>query len=186
MTQKTMRNENQPGQAVANSYSPSVPISLYREVTAELQSTKASMDALKTQNQQLIKQNQQLRQEIEKAVQSALHLRQTANGMTPPSEPQSKAQRPVSAPDLEMSYTAPVMPPAPPAQFFGVESPFPTEELVYEEDSRPRRKIAIEAESVRRELGGWWLGAAILFIVITAFGAGFLLVRPFLMPSNSK
>lgn len=188
MTQKTsMRNENQPGQAVApNSYAPSVPISLYREIAAELQATKAAMDALKNQNKQLTKQNQQLRQEIEKAVQSALTLRQVATSITPPSEVKTPLPR-VTAPDLELSYTsAPMMPPAPPAKLFGVDSPFPNEELVYEEDSKPRRKMQLEAEPSARELGGWWLAIAIVLIVITAFGAGFLLVRPFLLPSNSK
>jgi hypothetical protein len=174
-----MRNDNQPGQAVASSnYAPSVPISLYREVNAELQSTKAAMDALKTQNQQLLKQNQQLRQEIDKAVQASLTLRQVANGLNGNAAESTTPQR-ISAPDAEL-------PPPPPAKFFGVDSPFPAEAMVYEEDSKPRRKIQIEAEAASRELGGWWLVMAIVLIIVTAFGAGFLLVRPFLTPSSSK
>src|ERR671932_193136 len=60
----------------ANKYSPSVPISVYRELAAELQTAQAMLDSLKAQNQQLVKQNQQLRQEVEKVVQSAQHLQQ--------------------------------------------------------------------------------------------------------------
>ncbi|NJR67262.1 MAG: hypothetical protein HC771_00325 [Synechococcales cyanobacterium CRU_2_2] len=37
-----------------------------------------------------------------------------------------------------------------------------------------------------RELSAWWLVVMVLFIVVTAFGTGFMLVRPFLDPSPSQ
>ena len=59
-----------PNPSVASSnYSPSIPISIYREVTAELQTVQSQLQTLKTQNQQLTQQNQQLRQELENVVQ---------------------------------------------------------------------------------------------------------------------
>ncbi len=192
MNQKTsMRNGNSAAQSVpptASGYAPSVPISIYKEVAAELQTTKAAMDALKTQNQQLIKQNQHLRQEIEKAVQSALMLRQATGTMpvvteVPPVPQSHHAVVPdLELEDIEIDYQAPV--PPPPAKFLGIDSPFPKEQLVYEEDSKPRRPMKLESEASKSELGGWWLAIAIIMIVLTAFGAGFLLVRPFLLPSN--
>jgi hypothetical protein len=182
------RNSN--SAPAGNGYAPSVPISIYKEVAAELQTTKAAMDALKTQNQQLIKQNQQLRQEIERAVQAALTLRQATGAMPVVNEVPAPRSQHVVVPDLELediemeeSYQAPV-PPPPPARYLGIDSPFPPEQLVYEEDSKPRRKMTLDAESTKRELGGWWLAIAIIAIILTAFGAGFLLVRPFLMPSS--
>ncbi len=45
-------------------YSPSVPISVYRELAAELQAAEALLDSLNAQNQHLAKHNQKLRQEI--------------------------------------------------------------------------------------------------------------------------
>ena len=63
----------------SNSYSPSVPISLYREVTAELQAAQAMLDSLKTHNQQLVQQNQQLRREVETVVQVSQQLQQVVN-----------------------------------------------------------------------------------------------------------
>ncbi|MCZ0900741.1 hypothetical protein ON021_12625, partial [Microcoleus sp. HI-ES] len=63
----------------SNSYSPSVPISLYREVTAELQAAQAMVDSLKTHNQQLVQQNQQLRREVETVVQVSQQLQQVVN-----------------------------------------------------------------------------------------------------------
>jgi hypothetical protein len=63
----------------SNTYSPSVPISLYREVTAELQAAQAMLDSLKTHNQQLVQQNQQLRREVETVVQVSQQLQQVVN-----------------------------------------------------------------------------------------------------------
>lgn len=180
-----MRSVNPSGQAAMPSltnYAPSVPISLYREVAAELQATKAAMESLKTQNQQLAKQNQQLRQEIEKAVQSALNLRHTANGMPMinPDAPPAPSMRLDLVPELEAKFQIPVMPAHPPVSDPKFESAaIPREDLIIEEDSKPRRKIKLEKEA-SPELGGWWLGVVIALIVVTAFGAGFLIVRPLL------
>lgn len=55
-------------------YSPSVPLSVYRDLAAELQAAQAKINALTAQNQQIVQENQLLRQEIAKAVQSVLHL----------------------------------------------------------------------------------------------------------------
>ena len=57
-----------------NRHTPSVPISVYRELAAELQSTKATVDTLKVRNEQLIQQNRQLRQEIQNFVQFSMQL----------------------------------------------------------------------------------------------------------------
>jgi small-conductance mechanosensitive channel len=174
-----MRNINPSGQIPpsASAYSPSVPISLYREVTAELQATKTTMEALTQQNQQLAKQNQQLRQEIERAAQSAIHLRQIVTNLPPVGSAE------ISTPRMEpIEPPIPTMPSRPPV------TPKPSraevaETIVYEQESQPRRKIQSDKKSA--ELGGWWLGLVILLIVITAFGTGFLIVRP-LLPSSNK
>ncbi|ARV58665.1 hypothetical protein BZZ01_08445 [Nostocales cyanobacterium HT-58-2] len=55
-------------------YSPAVPISVYRDLAAELQAVQAKLDGLNVQNQQLVQENQVLRQEIAKAVESVLRL----------------------------------------------------------------------------------------------------------------
>ncbi|MER3494159.1 MAG: hypothetical protein C4323_18820 [Mastigocladus sp. ERB_26_2] len=55
-------------------YSPSVPLSVYRDLAAELQAAQAKINALTAQNQQIVQENQILRQEIAKTVQSVLHL----------------------------------------------------------------------------------------------------------------
>ncbi|MEM9090158.1 MAG: hypothetical protein AAGC93_15585 [Cyanobacteria bacterium P01_F01_bin.53] len=59
-------------------YSPSVPMSVYRELAAELRTNKAVIDSLNSCNQQLIEQNQFLKQEIHNVVQATLNLGQAA------------------------------------------------------------------------------------------------------------
>ncbi|MBW4443542.1 MAG: hypothetical protein KME10_20360 [Plectolyngbya sp. WJT66-NPBG17] len=191
MTQKTPpRSVNLP-QTPSIGYSPAVPISVYREVVAELQATKTAIESMKTQNQQLAQQNQQLRQEIEKAVQSALQLRKFSNTIptinaAPPAPPR------VDLTLEEPTFQIPVMPPRMPAELRAEPLPphlelsplEPIEEkLVIEQDSKPRRKVKLEKDN-HIELNGWMLAVVIGLIIVSAFGAGFLLVRPLLAPSS--
>lgn len=180
----------------ANHYSPSVPISVYRELAAELQTSKATIESLKSQNQQLVKQNQQLRQEIEKVVQTAQNLQEivtslgsvgSANGVEgvrsrsglppqPEPRPASSAPPPPRVTSVPASEFPPSYPPTEPTP------PPYTETLVIEqEEPRPRRSGSSDGVS---EVNGWWLIAFISIIVLTAFGAGFWIVRPML--NNNK
>ncbi|EKQ69838.1 hypothetical protein OsccyDRAFT_2483 [Leptolyngbyaceae cyanobacterium JSC-12] len=156
------------------SHAPSVPISLYREVANELQITRTTVQSLKTQNQELTQKNQQLRVEIERVVQSALHLRQVADptwagqglfasGATP--SPDAIAQ-----PEMVVSDRA-AMP---------VPSAEPPEKRYTEQDAKPH---AVASAEPTAEISTWWLIMIICLIVITAFGTGFLIVRP-LLPSR--
>ena len=171
--------------------SPSVPISVYRELAAELQSTQAQMETLKAQNQQLVKQNQQLRQEVEKVVQSAQHLQQLVYSLGSVSGVEVPNSRPFTPPEPRPVAPTPP-PPRPTANVPGIDfSPPPqtpepvsspyTETVVIEEDSRPRRTSTSEGLS---DVSGWLLIVAILLIVLTAFGTGFLIVKPLLKNSR--
>ncbi|NJR49989.1 MAG: hypothetical protein HC780_10915 [Leptolyngbyaceae cyanobacterium CSU_1_3] len=181
-----MRNPNPSGAVPSptSAYSPSVPISLYREVSAELQASRATMEALKQQNQQLAKQNQHLRQEIEKAAQSAIHLRQTITHLPPVQSevptPRSESISPAMPPSIPTMPNRP-LPTPPKIVRTEAETKFSSDNLVFEQESQPRRKLQSEQKSA--ELGGWWLGLVIVMIVVTAFGTGFLIVRP-LLPSG--
>ena len=167
----------------ANNYCPSVPISVYRELAAELQAAQAMLDSLNGQNQQLVKQNQKLRQEVEKVLQSTQHLQQVVDSLTPvtsahtpqrhsiPSEPRPTPSIPKSAPSR---LKVDVPPPHP--HLDASTSPY-RESVVIEEESRSRRTSASEGY---REVNGWVLIVAIMLIVLTAFGTGFLIVRPLL------
>lgn len=165
--------------------SASVPISVYREVASELQSTRTSVNSLKVQNDDLVQRNQQLRLEIERVVQSALYLRQLADTNLQAGTP---ATDDFSSPIAETSPTTTTLTqsiqsnqpsagtPAKNAlkQLTGIPG-----KLFAGQPSQPHSTTQVEV----KEIGAWWLILVICMIVVTAFGTGFLIVRP-LLPSR--
>ena len=98
-------------QKPSNPYSPSVPISVYRELAAELQQAREMVDSLKSQNQQLVKQNQQLQQQVEKVVQSAQHLQQIVASFGPGNDAEVFRPQSPMPPEPRVSRPQPPMPP---------------------------------------------------------------------------
>ncbi len=189
-----MRNVTPPSSApqTANAYCPSVPISVYRELAAELQAAEAMLDSLNGQNQNLVRQNQQLRQEIERVVQSHMHLQQVLASFqsvsateAPPaysearSEPtlESTVRRPRTTPTPVPPPVESPPPPSPSQIAEPAASPFSEKVFTEQEEGRYRRPTPPERSS---DVNGWWLVVAIFLIVATAFGTGFLIVRPLL------
>lgn len=181
----------------SNSYSASVPISLYREVTAELQAAQAMLDSLKTHNQQLVQQNQQLRREVETVVQVSQQLQQVVNSaqnVTQTGMPQM--------PSVKFNFSVEPEPPAPPIsktssshnipqppQTVAFPFPLPEPKVPPIPDTVPEKLFTEVPETPYRvrskaktasDLNGLWLAIAIFLIVIAAFGAGYLVVRPLL------
>lgn len=165
--------------------SPSVPISVYREVASELQSTRNSLDSLKGQNDDLVQRNQQLRLEIERVVQSALYLRQLADTNL---QAGTSGKDNFSSPVAETSLTAGTLaqsvelnhlPTANPAKnALNQLTGFPVKLF----KGQPSQLHSI-AQGEAKEIGAWWLVLVICMIIVTAFGTGFLIVRP-LLPSR--
>ncbi len=226
------------GRPVApSSYAPSVPISVYRELAAELKTTQSTLDALTQQNHEIIRQNQLLRTEIQRFVQSAAQLghfagvtsaetypvaQQEPTPIAPPAEmfldsieeslqapPQSAPQRPPVDRPEPPQMTAPASPPPPPhgggSQGKGRERQGPTSNRVNSAivphpkskkrdrgrptpDTKPYRLFTEQPEegrplskvASRSDLGNLWLATTILVVVVSAFGAGFLIMRPLL------
>jgi hypothetical protein len=172
----------------SNNYSPSVPISVYRELAAELSSTRTQMQTYKFQNQQLVEQNQKLRLEIERVVQSALHLRQIADAQGASYSGTHYPGSDHSGPDQSsLDYPMPPLANPKPAAAASRQRPIPLkrsaseapERLVTEQqEPQPRRSSANSRAA--SGINGGWLMVIIAAIVITAFGTGFLIVRPLL------
>lgn len=179
-------------ESVGSNYAPSVPISVYRELAAELKATKARVDALTGQNQQLTQQNQMLRQEILRFAQAADQLRQavepTAAAPLAYSEPAREELRLDESESLSermgegVSHLAAQMtrivkaPSAPPARR---PKPRPKEPQLFTEQ-RPERLQSESGANRSQEMSGLWLATTILLIVVSAFGAGFLIMKPLL------
>jgi hypothetical protein len=157
-----MRSRPTPDRNLANpmvASTPSVPISVYRELAAELQAAKALSASLKAQNQQLLRQNQQLRQELNKAIDSVLYWRNTPKN--PHRLPQTQADNHNSPPSP--SNALPLFPKT-------AKSP----EITEQEQGRTRYPSPERAT----EISSWSLAIAILLIMVTAFGAGYFMMRP--------
>lgn len=164
-----------------NASAPSVPLSLYREVASELQSMQTSLAHAQTENQSLVEQNQKLRLEIERVVQTALHLRQVADDyrQIPEAPTPSHSDHPeLTEATLPLSAPAPAAVPkaasgrrakAKPKTFTG----------------QPTRPQGPDQSESSGELSVWWLIVVILLIVTAFFGLGFVVLNT-LMPRNSQ
>ncbi|MEH2255670.1 hypothetical protein [Nostoc sp.] len=176
-------------------YPASVPLSVYRELSTELQAAQARLNALTIQNQQLVQENQLLRQEIIKVAESFSHLQNFVDFHTTPNYHQatqassgvkSAAKQPVTQapPRQQVSYPRPpVVPKAPPEkshrQNFStpvMEMNFPIPEPVFIEEQQVSYYSTTEPDV--KGLNGWWLIITILLIMLTAFSAGYFVVRP--------
>lgn len=78
MKTSTASNYSQP----PTNYPPSVPLYVYRELTAELQAIQSKLDVVTNHNQKLAQENQQLRQEITKVIESCLELQKLVDAST--------------------------------------------------------------------------------------------------------
>ncbi|MBH8555512.1 hypothetical protein I8751_24840 [Nostocaceae cyanobacterium CENA357] len=193
-----------PSKTSSPTYPPSVPISVYRELAAELQATQARLDALTGKNQQLVQENQLLRDEITKVVQSFLHLQNLVDSpatfsyqQTPRSSPNhqatetrprqqvSRSRQPVVPVPLRGSKLRVASPTAEVASHKNRASDFsvpvveinpPMSETVYIEEQEVSYYPLKQTKT--KEFSGWWLAITILLIMLTAFGAGYLIVRP--------
>ncbi|MEA5573756.1 hypothetical protein [Calothrix sp. UHCC 0171] len=190
------------------SYPASVPLSVYRDLAEELQAALEMVNSLTLRNQQLQTENQVLQREITKAVNSVIQLQYLVNAPEStsyhPEVPTSanfnfnhEVERRISEPQ-KVVRTQKVT-----SRRSAVNSPQPKKTKVNQKPLHPEvpdyfptnHPTYIEEEEVRyyppkrqpqtSETNGWTLLIAILLIVITAFGAGYVVVRP-LIQSHSN
>ncbi|MCM0591312.1 MAG: hypothetical protein HEQ35_20635 [Gloeotrichia echinulata IR180] len=185
-------------------YPPSVPLSVYRELATELQTVQAKLDTVTAKNQQLAQENQLLRQEITKVVQSLLHLQKLVDPQVTSATPGDR-QVPHSATDIKHP-TQPPIPQARPRQQVSRPRPVGTKEAQTSKSPRSEFSVSVkeiispmpepvfvEEQQVRsypstepktKEISIWWLLITTLLIMLTAFSAGYLIVRPMFEHQN--
>jgi serine phosphatase RsbU (regulator of sigma subunit) len=146
-------------------YAPSVPVSVYKELAIQLQASQALSEALNAQNQQLLRQNNQLQQELDKAIESVLYWRQINKVPNRPfSQTQTVNRNSPSSPAGSLPFLAKQ-----------AKAAFP--EITELEQGRYRR---YPPERVA-DISGWSLAIALVLIMVTAFGAGYLMMRPLIV-----
>ena len=183
-----MRNSN-----AVESTSPlsSVPISLYRELCDELRHKTQELEAADHQNQRLVAQNQQLRQELQQLVQRVMQTQQAVMQMTTefpnhaaiaspaafsaalpthlstaPLPARRQAMRSVH----DQSSSSNTVPSAVPSAI----GPTPTE------TESLTTRLWNQTNTFTQDLQGWKMAVMMGLIVLSAFGAGFLIMRPFM------
>jgi len=248
-------------------YQASVPVTVYRELAAELQSAQAKLSFFQLQNEQLTKQNQMLLQEFEAIAQSTDRVQSIlaqsnlpdsklsevlagirassqvspapsrnpapSKNPTPSKNPAPQGRPPATSPRPVDKPAAQVAPRKAPVQqtnnaiqeaisrarqlatesapqanqaasepmvgetlyydssFATFDAPvtvpatapkpkaIPKLEIREEISSRPLRTESIEESNESGGLSGWLLTLTIVAIILTSFGAGYLLMRPF-------
>ena len=259
-------NSAKQSQSPQGNYQPSVPISLYKELAAELQSAQGKVTSLQVQNEQLLKQNQTLirefTKEFEAIANSSQQLLQLLKSLGPEIQAQAEVvmqqdnrreyrQSEIAPPPSELpsespkvtetvskskpvNYLQEIAPrvqdnkPKPSANGLEPEHGEQREQRVRRSPEAaakpkqgnvplpqlPKKQVAVknaappqsiqapaspkvktnegeastlpaDLESTAEEAGtnNWWLALTIILIVITSFGAGYFLMRPFI---NSK
>ena len=170
----------------------SVPLYVYRELATELQSTQAKLDTLTSKNHHLEQENQLLRQEIAKVVQSFLHLQKLVDSSPQTSHPQTTH----AAGKMKSTATKTRLPPQPSRQRppvvkkkthhsdfsapVEINNPIPETFFIEEQEIN----YYPSTEKKVKEFSGWWLAVTILLIMVTAFGAGYLIVQPLFENQN--
>ncbi|WP_204103356.1 MULTISPECIES: hypothetical protein [Spirulina sp. CCY15215] len=167
-------------------YRPAVPISVYRELAKELQTTKSELEAVKVQNHQLTNDNKLMRQELAKITQCVQAFQQV-QGNANEANPSVLRLEKAAIADFPSEGK-----PAPPPPLNSPLSPEPAfedmdrdEEYVIEveEPSKNRRLSLLDSSG---DISGWLLAIAIALMVLTAFSAGFLFLRPWLMNNSNS
>jgi hypothetical protein len=201
-----MRN---PNSAESSGPISAVPVSLYREICDELREKSGQVETLQLNNQRILQENQQLRQEIQRLVQMVMHTHHqvtqisefqtepTANG-TETFHPRSGLKRstvPAVQPYAQPSPQRPTVlsrtqMPARTAIAASTMVPFSTtnnpQDWITGTQEPFAQRLFNQTSAITKDLRGWKLAIVISLIILSAFGAGFLVVRPLIGQSHSK
>jgi hypothetical protein len=175
-----MRNPN----AVEPSIS-AVPVSLYRELCSELQEKNGEVNALTLKNQRILDENHQLRQELQRLVQMVMHTHHrsaTIEKALAAIKPNSK-----HIPTNNLQPRRSVAQPTSPTYTSQIQNPAPVREEWITGTHQPlAQRLFQQSATMAQDLRGWRLALIISLIILSAFGAGFLIVRPLLNQQSSN
>ena len=182
--------------------SPSVPISVYKQLAGELNVVKTEVIALKSENQQLRSNNQKLQNQVHQVIQAAEHLKQMVNRYDFGAETYQVRVQSV-APQAQQS-----MPPAPQPQLPAAASPQQVPQSVappqngnapqyapsptMQPAAKPKQIATVaqpnhaSSEETEGGINGWVIVIAAIAIILTAFGAGYMVVLPLLNNNNTQ
>lgn len=182
--------------ANTQAYSPSVPLSVYRDLAKELQTVQAKLDTLNAQNQQVVQENQLLRQEIAQAVEFVLRLQKLVDSQAKKnfhqvSQTSSDSRTQTKPPIADAAFREQI---SRLRAFYVGNSETPVFSKNMEISNSIPEQVFIEEQQVSYDpykeseplrIRNWWLIIGILLIIALGFSAGYLIVRP-LFQSHSR
>jgi hypothetical protein len=160
---------------------PAVPIAIYRELSADLHATQVNITALQQENLQLASQNHELRQELEHLASQTQQVLQRFRAI-----PTGMADEALMLDELGFDADAVATRSQVLDQLYRAlpdAAPAPARQFASQSHRPPLRSVATAGDG---ELNGWKLTLVMGLIVLSAFGAGFLVVRPLLAPAPNR
>lgn len=188
--------------------SPSVPISVYKQLAGELNVAKNEVTALKTENQQLRSNNQKLQNQVLQVIQAGEHLKQMVNRYDFGAESYQLAPSDQATPTKEIAPAFPVpqlpestpqpqqvAPPAPAKIPSQKKSKSPQRQATPTQSPKSAKPVKLATvdpsshpkttDEAEGGVNGWFIFIVAIAIVCTAFGAGYMVVLPLLNNNNS-
>ncbi len=198
-----MRNPNSTENSAPIS---AVPVSLYREICGELREKSGQVETLQLNNQRILQENRQLRQEIQRLVQMVMHTHHQVTQISAfQTEPIANAPETFNPTSGLNHSTVPAVPPSAtpptttlsstqmPARSIAASTmvPFSTitnkpEDWISGTHEPLAQRLFNQTSAITQDLRGWRLAIVISLIILSAFGAGFLIVRPLINQPRSK
>ena len=197
-----MRNPNSTENSAPIS---AVPVSLYREICGELREKSGQVETLQLNNQRILQENRQLRQEIQRLVQMVMHTHHQVTQISEFQTDLTPKGTETFNPNSGLNHsTVPAGPPSatPPTPFSSTQmparsiaastmGPFSTitnkpEDWITGTHEPRAQRLFNQTSAITQDLRGWRLAMVISLIILSAFGAGFLIVRPLISQPHSK
>ena len=173
-------NKNNP------SYRPSVPIAVYRQLAEELKISENKLKFVQEENKKLAEHNQELQKEIVSLIKQGKELQELVSkfefNLNPPTSSE-EAQIPVKVQKREIKKTPERNSPTKANHPFNLpKSPVKSQAIIEEVSVSKSQKLS---SSAPMPVNGFFLGVALVFIVLTTFGVGFAIIHTALSNNNS-
>ncbi len=166
-------------------YRPSVPIVVYRQLAEELKISENKLKFVQEENKKLAEQNQELKQEIVSLIKQGKELQELVSkfefNFEPPS-PSVNTQAEVNDKKRELKKTIENNKVKKPKnQFNPPKAPINPQATIEEVSAHQPHKLS---SSEPKPINGFFLGVALVFIVLTTFGVGFAIINAALSNNN--
>jgi hypothetical protein len=151
-------------------------MTVYRELSAELQSTRAKLALMEIQNEQLTEQNLKLRAELEPILQASQNIHQLLHPVHSSESGDLRTDLPAERPPLSLALEPQPAPTSLQATVAAIQA------QATKPPEKPKATVSVpqpQADTAEPgTLSGSWLILTMILVVVTSFGAGYLLMRP--------